>query len=80
MPSCSRPETPSQQDKRRPRPQRLGITSDSAQQQKGGVGKTTTAANLAVLLAVETGERLPSTPTRSSRSPVSSASTSGRSA
>ena len=57
MPSCSRPETPSQQHKRRPRPRRLGITSDSAQNHKGGVTKTTSTANLGAMVA-EAGRRV----------------------
>lgn len=48
--------------------------------QKGGVGKTTSAANLDVLLAGEGRRVLVVTPTRSSRSPASSGSRSKHSA
>jgi chromosome partitioning protein len=57
MPSRSRPETQTQQDKRRLRSRRLGITSDSAQNHKGGVTKTTSTANLGACLA-EAGRRV----------------------
>ena len=57
MPSRASPEHPPQQDKRHTRPSRLGITSASAQNHKGGVTKTTSTANLGVLLA-EAGRRV----------------------
>ena len=49
MPSRSHPEITTQQAQPAHELTECGITSDSAQNQKGGVGKTTTAANIGAL-------------------------------
>jgi len=51
MPSHPQPETTPQQGQAHHRPTRLGITSNSAQNHKGEVTKTTSTANLGAMLA-----------------------------